>query len=213
MTSLSLSKLCHWTWSWEEFHVLISHKHVHCAFTNHSQRKDCYLNFKEFYEHPQVPRSLPKGTSLYISIFRNISTSSLLFPASLVLYPLIYICFLPFCMCCSTPSSTHHTLYLWLLLWVCFSRPFLPNTQFPGFGSLCDPPTYLRQLVMDRQAWRAANHGVAKSRTQLSYWTKLNWLPSSTKSGAESPPLWSGENKGKHTIFHWKIVFVVINLE
>ena len=26
----------------------------------------------------------------------------------------------------------------------------------------------LRELVMDREAWRAASHGVAKSRTQLS---------------------------------------------
>ena len=28
---------------------------------------------------------------------------------------------------------------------------------------------------MDREAWRAAVHGVTKSRTQLSDWTKLNW--------------------------------------
>ena len=34
----------------------------------------------------------------------------------------------------------------------------------------------LRQLVMDREAWRAAIHGAAKSRTRLSNWTKLNWM-------------------------------------
>ena len=32
----------------------------------------------------------------------------------------------------------------------------------------------LRELVMDREAWRAAIHGVEKSRTRLSDWT--DWL-------------------------------------
>ena len=31
----------------------------------------------------------------------------------------------------------------------------------------------LRELVMDRETWRAAIHGVAKSRTQLRDWTEL----------------------------------------
>ena len=38
-------------------------------------------------------------------------------------------------------------------------------------GSLSE----LRELVMDREALRAAIYGVARSRTRLSNWTELNW--------------------------------------
>ena len=44
----------------------------------------------------------------------------------------------------------------------------IANSMDMGLGGL-------QELVMDREAWHAAVHGVTKTRTQLSDWTELNW--------------------------------------
>ena len=46
----------------------------------------------------------------------------------------------------------------------------------------------LQETVKDREAWHAAVHGIAKSRTQLSEWTELNWVGNAIKLSHLLPP-------------------------
>ena len=48
--------------------------------------------------------------------------------------------------------------------------------EMAGWHHWLDELSELRELVMDREAWRAAIHGVAKSQTWLSDWTELYWI-------------------------------------
>ena len=45
----------------------------------------------------------------------------------------------------------------------------------------------LRELVVDREAWRAAIHGVTKSRTWLIDWSDLIWSDGIYKGGNDDP--------------------------
>ena len=68
----------------------------------------------------------------------------------------------------------------------------------------------LRELVMDREAWRAAVHGVTKSQTRLSDWTELNFELHETIISSSRCKLWNLAlvTQYKHqSLFHSLLLF------
>ena len=58
--------------------------------------------------------------------------------------------------------------------WVQEEKGMIEGRWLGGITDLIDLSlSKLRELLMDRKAWRAAIHGVTKSRTRLSNWTEL----------------------------------------
>ena len=100
------------------------------------------------------------------------------------------------------PIQVWRILRFWRLSELTFQLCYLPTIWlWTSYLTII-----IQELVMDREAWRAAVHGVTKSWTWLSDWTEWDFAPPFIKDGVYLPRGWLSHGTCFGQCFHGTLV-------